>query len=91
VPVCDAGVIVFSFARNLGWFTFAIRASSHLNARMLQSVLHARLTFFHQTPSGRILNVFSKDQGSVDEQLPAVRASLLLSSHEVATIRFFWR
>jgi hypothetical protein len=64
--------VLFSLGRNLGWFSLAVHASSHLNARMLCSVLNAKLSFFHQTPTGRILNVFSKDQGSVDEQLPAV-------------------
>ena len=65
-------MVVLSLFRNLGWFVTALSAGSRLNARMLQSVLRAKLTFFHTTPTGRILNVFSKDQGSVDEQLPQV-------------------
>jgi ABC-type multidrug transport system fused ATPase/permease subunit len=66
-------VIVLSVARNLGWFAAALRAGTRLNRRMLACVLRAPLSFFHTTPTGRVMNVFSKDQGSVDEQLPAVR------------------
>jgi hypothetical protein len=68
-----AAVVALSLGRNLTWFTLALRTGTALNTRMLRSVLHAPLAFFHTTPTGRILNVFSKDQGSVDEQLPAVR------------------
>jgi ABC-type multidrug transport system fused ATPase/permease subunit len=69
--VC-AAVVALSLFRNLGWFAMALSASTRLNGSMLASVLRARLSFFHVTPTGRILNVFSKDQGSMDEQLPQV-------------------
>lgn len=70
--MCSAAVVVLSLFRNLFWFASALAASTNLNRDMLRSVLHARLSFFHTTPTGRILNCFSKDQGSVDEQLPQV-------------------
>ena len=72
-----AAVIALSLGRNLGWFTLALRAGSRLNGRMLAAVLSAPLAFFHTTPTGRILNCFSKDQGSVDEQLPSVRCAAI--------------
>ena len=53
---------------------------------MLAAVLRAPLAFFHTTPTGRILNVFSKDQGSVDEQLPAVRAPPCLLALRVVLV-----
>jgi ABC-type multidrug transport system fused ATPase/permease subunit len=68
----SAAVIVFSLGRNLSWFDFALNAGTRLNSAMLARVLRAPLSFFHTNPTGRILNVFAKDRGSVDEQLPAV-------------------
>ena len=70
--------MLLSLARNLGWFSLALAASTRLNGKMLRAVLRAPLSFFHTTPTGRILNVFSKDQGSVDEQLPQVRRRMRL-------------
>ena len=37
---------------------------------MFTSIIRAPLLFFNVNPSGRILNRFSKDIGSVDEYLP---------------------
>jgi hypothetical protein len=42
-------------------FQLTLTASTQLHNRMLKSVLYAVASFFHQTPSGRILNRFSKD------------------------------
>lgn len=81
-----AAVVVLALGRNLGWFTLALRTGTALNTRMLRSILHAPLSFFHTTPTGRILNVFSKDQGSVDEQLPAVRPPCLCASVAVDSL-----
>lgn len=39
---------------------------------MFRSICETMMSFFHSNPSGRILNRFSKDLGSMDEQLPKV-------------------
>lgn len=39
----------------------------HMN--MISAILTTPLSFFHKNPSGRILNRFSNDQGSVDNML----------------------
>jgi ATP-binding cassette subfamily C (CFTR/MRP) protein 4 len=38
---------------------------------MLITILNTPMAFFNHHPSGRILNRFSKDIGSIDESLPA--------------------
>lgn len=41
-----------------------------LHDQMFQSISHAVMRFFNTNTSGRILNRFSKDMGSIDEFLP---------------------
>lgn len=48
------------------------RAATQLHGEMAERVVRAPLSFFHTQPTGRILNRFSKDQGTVDEQLAQV-------------------
>lgn len=70
-------MVVLAIFRNLWWFVVGLAAGSKLNLRMLSRVLRAKLSFFHTTPTGRILNVLTKDQGAVDELLPPVRPGWL--------------
>lgn len=41
-----------------------------LHDNMFECISLSPMSFFHANPSGRILNRFSKDMGSVDELLP---------------------
>ncbi|KAH9967354.1 metal resistance protein YCF1 [Russula dissimulans] len=50
----------------------SLRSSKHLHDSMLNSVIRAPLTFFELTPSGRILNLFTKDTNVVDQALARV-------------------
>ncbi|QFZ26635.1 putative ATP-dependent bile acid permease [Clavispora lusitaniae] len=53
-------------------FFAGIRASNRIFKRVLTKVLSARLRFFDKTPLGRIMNRFSKDIESVDQELTPV-------------------
>uniref|UniRef100_A0A8C3AF62 ATP-binding cassette, sub-family C (CFTR/MRP), member 3 n=1 Tax=Cyclopterus lumpus TaxID=8103 RepID=A0A8C3AF62_CYCLU len=57
-------VLICSFTLAMG----NIGALTHHN--MLQGVLRAPQTFFESTPTGRILNRFSKDVDTIDSQIP---------------------
>ncbi|KAI0255781.1 P-loop containing nucleoside triphosphate hydrolase protein [Lactifluus subvellereus] len=50
----------------------SLRSSKRLHDAMLHSVIRAPLTFFELTPSGRILNLFTKDTNVVDQMLARV-------------------
>ncbi|KAJ8871216.1 hypothetical protein PR048_027522 [Dryococelus australis] len=61
--------VVLVTARSIILFTFCIRASVKLYNKMFEKILRAKMWFFNTNPSRRILNRFSDDLGSVDEQL----------------------
>lgn len=54
------------------FFKICMRSSKILHDKMFASILHAPMRFFDTNPSGRILNRFSKDMGTIDEVLPRI-------------------
>lgn len=52
------------------FFYAMIRASKNLHDMMFRGLTKTYMKFFNTNPSGRILNRFSKDIGSIDTQLP---------------------
>lgn len=68
------GLIVALFlvalARSMLFYKLAMISSQKLHDNMFLSVIYSPMRFFDTNPSGRILNRFSKDIGSIDELLP---------------------
>ncbi|XP_056608084.1 multidrug resistance-associated protein 1 [Triplophysa dalaica] len=65
------------FAQAIGFFgtTVAISlggiiASRHLHLDLLNNVLHSPMSFFESTPSGNLLNRFSKEIDAIDCMIP---------------------
>ncbi|XP_003399081.1 ATP-binding cassette sub-family C member 4 isoform X1 [Bombus terrestris] len=69
---CIIACIATIFARNISFMKICMNASKNLHDMMFSNILQATMTFFHRNASGRILNRFSKDMGSMDEILPRV-------------------
>ncbi|KAF5286348.1 hypothetical protein FQR65_LT12642 [Abscondita terminalis] len=64
-------VIVFmSLLRSFLFVEMCTKASIYLHNTTFRNVIHGTLKFFLSNPSGRILNRFSKDMGTIDELLP---------------------
>ncbi|KAJ3652232.1 hypothetical protein Zmor_018213 [Zophobas morio] len=66
-------MILTVFSNHLATYTFTafcIKASQQLHTKMLSKIVYGPMTFFNHHPSGRLLNRFSKDLGSIDELLP---------------------
>jgi ABC-type multidrug transport system fused ATPase/permease subunit len=68
------GIVVTLFTitiiRSFVFYKFCMRCSSNLHNSMFNSIIHTNMRFFNTNPSGRIMNRFSKDMGSIDELLP---------------------
>ena len=60
--LCSSTKIIISFLAG-------IRASRKIFNLLLKNVLYAKLRFFDSTPIGRIMNRFSKDIESIDQEL----------------------
>ncbi|KAF5307736.1 hypothetical protein FQR65_LT06607 [Abscondita terminalis] len=65
-------LFVIALTRSMTFYKLAMVCSNNLHNSMFNSVVHATMRFFDTNPSGRILNRFSKDIGSIDELLPKV-------------------
>eukprot|EP00058_Branchiostoma_floridae_P018052 XP_002603541.1 hypothetical protein BRAFLDRAFT_280495 [Branchiostoma floridae] len=72
-------VLVMMTIKGLIFMKFTLRASSNLHDKVFRSVFRSPMSFFDTTPTGRILNRFSKDLDEVDVRLP-LQAEMLLQN-----------
>ncbi|XP_072399246.1 probable multidrug resistance-associated protein lethal(2)03659 [Diabrotica undecimpunctata] len=63
-------IIILVLTRSLAFYSWSLTASTRLHNKMFANVVYSPMRFFNVNPSGRILNRFSKDIGSIDEALP---------------------
>jgi len=73
LTVCFLAVV-----RAFSSFFFTVEASKRLHDEMTKSVLRSKIEFFDTNPIGRILNRFSADVGSNDDQLPSTLFDFLV-------------
>ncbi|KIP05505.1 hypothetical protein PHLGIDRAFT_128871 [Phlebiopsis gigantea 11061_1 CR5-6] len=67
-----ASTLLGAAAAILIWVFCSIRSARRLHDSMLYAVMRAPMSFFEQTPTGRILNLFSRDTYVVDQILARV-------------------
>ncbi|KAG6330747.1 hypothetical protein ID866_8342 [Astraeus odoratus] len=68
------------------WVFCTLRSARYLHDTMLDSILHAPLSFFDTTPMGRILNLFSRDIYVVDQVLARVILNVLRTTATCVSI-----
>lgn len=62
--------ICITLLRSFSFFGMCMRASMKLHDWMFRSISRATMRFFNTNTSGRVLNRFARDVGSIDESLP---------------------
>lgn len=66
-----AGTCVYIY-RSFSFFRLCLRVSINMHDKLFRGITRARMIFFNNNPSGRILNRFSRDISNVDSLLPVV-------------------
>lgn len=62
----------FCTSRSFAFYRMFLRISINLHDMLFRGVSRAKMTFFNNNPSGRVLNRFAKDINNVDTLLPNV-------------------
>ncbi|XP_056648643.1 ATP-binding cassette sub-family C member 4-like [Diorhabda sublineata] len=65
-------VISLTLGRSFSFYTLAMRCSKNLHRSLFKGIINAKMRFFETNPSGRILNRFANDIGSIDDVIPRV-------------------
>ncbi|KAL1007722.1 hypothetical protein UPYG_G00090710 [Umbra pygmaea] len=63
-------MVAFSVIKGYSFTKVTLHASSKLHDSMFRNILSSPMSFFDTTPTGRLVNRFSKDQDEVDTMLP---------------------
>ncbi|KAG2463187.1 MRP5 protein, partial [Polypterus senegalus] len=63
-------MLLLKVLRGIAFVKGTLRASSRLHDQLFRKILRSPMKFFDTTPTGRILNRFSKDMDEVDTRLP---------------------
>ena len=56
--------------RHVSWARHTLDGSKRLHDKMIENIVRSPVTFFDTNPTGRILNRFSTDLGTLDRNLP---------------------
>ncbi len=85
-----AAATVATLYRTFEFFALCLSASIALHNELFASIMRAKLSFFDSSPSGRILNRFSKDLINIESNLAQaliefiiVRMPMLMNFHPI--------
>lgn len=89
-------LLTIALLRSVAFFYLCACTSQNLHDNMFGGLIATTMRFFDVNPSGRILNRFSKDIGSVDEALPkilhdAIQINLSMIGAIAVTLYVNWK
>ena len=67
-------------------FAGSLRASTRIHRQLMESISHAKFRFFDSTPLGQIMNRFSKDIETIDQEVAPVAVGIVHDSASIITI-----
>ncbi|MGH0121463.1 UNVERIFIED_CONTAM: hypothetical protein FKN15_009116 [Acipenser sinensis] len=70
-------MFLLSVIKGYAFTKVTLRASSNLHNRMFHGILRSPMSFFDTTPTGRMINRFSKDMDEIDVGLPFTAENFL--------------
>ena len=88
IGVMQEAQIIFVVMATFSLATGAIFASKLIHNQLLVNILRLPMSFFDTTPSGRILNRFSKDINTIDETIPRSIRSFINTFFTVLSTNF---
>uniref|UniRef100_A0A669BS98 ATP-binding cassette, sub-family C (CFTR/MRP), member 12 n=1 Tax=Oreochromis niloticus TaxID=8128 RepID=A0A669BS98_ORENI len=77
-------IVVLSIVKSIIYTYFTLKASCKFHDMLFKKIIDSPMSFFDTTPTGRLLNRFSKDQDEVETVLPLVMDSFFQCSLLVA-------
>uniref|UniRef100_A0A1B6DBN7 Multidrug resistance-associated protein lethal(2)03659 n=1 Tax=Clastoptera arizonana TaxID=38151 RepID=A0A1B6DBN7_9HEMI len=84
--VLIAGTIIISLLRSFIFFNICLISSKKMHDTLFKSITRTVMRFFHTNPSGRILNIFTKDIGALDETIPSLLFEVLQIALDLISI-----
>jgi ABC-type multidrug transport system fused ATPase/permease subunit len=78
--------VLICLARELILFWGSLHASWKIHNSLLNAILRAKFKFFDSTPLGQLMNRFSKDVQSIDQEVSPVAIGMIHSLASVITI-----
>lgn len=78
--------MMITFLREGFLFAGSLAASRRVHERLIQAITHAKFRFFDQTPLGQLMNRFSKDIESIDQEVAPVAIGVVHCLASIITI-----
>ncbi|KAF2756007.1 P-loop containing nucleoside triphosphate hydrolase protein [Pseudovirgaria hyperparasitica] len=78
--------MIITLSREAVLFEGSLTASRRIHTRLIESITHAKFRFFDSTPLGQLMNRFSKDIESVDQEIAPVAIGVIHCMGSILTI-----